>query len=147
MTALLDLTAELPVFAVALAGVAAFLLGVGTRRATTRTGCARCRATAARHARRAERPAFLGFPGHHAGQLPFDYGRHQLDPTWIEDDVARLPQRIPTAPDDQTVMDWLAVPQAQSWPPLTVGELLVEQALTEFERLHTGNTHQMEVAS
>jgi hypothetical protein len=102
----LDLTAELPVFAVALAGVAAFLLGVGTRRATTRTGCARCRSTAARHARRTERPAFLGFPGHHAGQLPFDYGDH-LDPTWLEDDVARLPQRIPTPPTDAEVREWI----------------------------------------
>jgi len=105
VTALLDLTAELPVFAVALAGVASFLLGVGTRRAATPKVCAGCRATATRYFRRTERPAWLGWPGHHAGHLPYDYGDH-LDSCWL-DDVTRLPQQIPTAPTDAELREWI----------------------------------------
>lgn len=109
MTALLDLTAELPVWAVAASGVMVFLLGLGARQTmeigARRKGCARCRTNARHHQRLTDRPAWLGWPGHHAGHLSFPYG-DELDPGRLEP-TEKLPARTPTAPTGTEVRIWL----------------------------------------
>lgn len=67
------------------------------------------------------------------------YGDHRL----------RLDPQVlnPQPPTEGELHAWLTEPQAQSYPPLTVGELMVEQALTEFEMAALADdTRQMEVA-
>jgi len=80
VSALLEFTAELPVWALTVAGAIAFLLGAGTRRAATRPRCARCASNTAHHQRLDDRPAWLGWPGLNTGRLPLQYGHHDPDP-------------------------------------------------------------------
>lgn len=68
------------------------------------------------------------WPGTNPRPLPVAYGLHPeplVDPCLVG------------PPDPVSLAEWLAEPQAQSWPPLTTGELLVEQALTAFEARST----------
>lgn len=80
----------------------------------------------------------LWWPGCRGGALPLEYGATPLDGSRLEDPCLRTP-----APTDQALAAWLDEPQAQSWPPLTTGELRVELALTHFEALYT-DTQQVE---
>lgn len=144
MTALLDVTAELPVWVLVLAAVIFFLLGRGSKRELA-DGCATCRKNADRHDRRTERPAWPGWPGHHAGQVPFPYG-DQIKLARLDDEPwEQLPSRIPAPPDDDTLAGWLTKPEAQSWPPLDREGLLVEKLITQLEHLED-DTHVMEMA-
>lgn len=145
MTDFLELTTELPVWVVVLGGVMSFLLGhaVRTELATRRARCDRCATNAARHHRRTERPAWLVWPGHHAGPVPFPYG-DTIDPGRLEP-AEKLPARIPTPPDDATVLAWRTEPQAQTWP-LTVESIAVEWIVTQLEHLDD-TTRELEVAS
>lgn len=131
MTGLLDLTAELPVWAVAVAGLASFLLGTGTRaagrlaalvtrrcagRLVRRDSCSNCRTAAARHARLTATPAWLGWPGHHAAHLPYGYGDH-LDPGRLEP-AEKLPLSLAPAPTGPEVRAWVLterVIEAAGW--------------------------------
>lgn len=68
----------------------------------------------------------LAWPGTAPGELPVIYGDGR--------DAALVDPCLAAPPDDQTLHAWLTEPQAQSFPPLTTGELLVERALDRFER-------------